>query len=395
MPNSKLGHGVGIAQSRPKPRWRLFSLLGLTFFAALLSGCSSLQRPDLPAATIVASTRDAFQGIRFPANEMQAGRHARSVPGSASYSVLALSGGGPDGAYGAGLLAGWTKTGSRPTFDVVTGVSTGAMMAPFAFLGSSQDARLQNIYTNDNIRTLLKEGSPLRLLSGPSVYRNRSLKKLIALNVDDELLEAIAAEYRRGRRLYVATANMDAQAMDIWDMGEIASRLTPESKALFRQILLSAASVQLAFPPELMSDDSNPASIPEAHGDATLFAHVYVGPELFPVEDCKTGTRRCDLYIIVHNKTIAEPQTLKLKATAVIKRSLETIVKANLNTRLLATNQMAQAQGVAFHVAYLDVPFPGVSPINFDVDYMRTIYELGLIAGQRNETWLRAPPKDK
>jgi hypothetical protein len=395
LPYSKPRHGVAIAQSRPKPWWRLFSLLGLTFSAALLPSCSSLQRPDLSAATIAASNRDAFQGIRYPANEAPSGRQATPVLGSASYAVLALSGGGPDGAYGAGLLAGWTKTGTRPTFDVVTGVSTGALMASFAFLGPSQDARLQDIYTNDNIRTLLKEGSPLRLLSGPSVYRNKSLKKLIALNVDDELLEAIAAEHRRGRRLYVATANLDAQAMVIWDMGEIASRLTPESKALFRQILLSAASVQLAFPPELMSDYSNPRSIPEAHGDATLFAHIYAGPELFPVEDCKSGARRCDLYVIVHNKTIAEPQTLKFKATAVIKRSLETIVKANLNTRLLATNQMAQAQGVAFHVAYLDVPFPGVSPINFDVDYMRMIYDLGVIAGQRDETWLRAPPKDK
>lgn len=370
-------------------------MIALALLATSISGCASIKRPELSSAAIAASNRTAFQGIRFPANEAPAGIAASAGATGANYTVLALSGGGPDGAYGAGLLAGWTQTTGRPTFDVVTGVSTGALMASFAFLGSSQDTRLREIYTGDSIRTLLKKGSPLRLLSGPAIYRNKALKHLIAVNVDDAMLEAIAAEHRDGRRLYVATANLDAQSMVIWDMGAIAARLTPESKALFQQVLLSAASVQVAFTPELLTDNSVPTAITEAHGDATLFSHIYAGAELFPVNDCKSGVRRCQLYVIVHNKTIAEPQTLKFKATAVIKRSLETVIKANLNTRLIATSQMTQANGIAFHLAYLDVPFPGVSPIYFDLDYMRKIYKLGEAAGQRNEMWLTAPPRDK
>jgi predicted acylesterase/phospholipase RssA len=367
------------------------------FLAALLAGCASIDRPDLPPAIIALANRDAFPGIRFPAANLPANAipdDAVSEVSGKGFNVLALSGGGPDGAYGAGLLAGWTESNNRPVFDVVTGVSTGALMAPFAFLGSSRDAQLRDLYTGVHIQTILKKGSPVRLVSGPAIYKSERLKELIALNIDGPLLAAIADEHRAGRRLYVATANLDAQQMDIWDMGAIAARATPESAALFREVMLSAVSVPVAFSPELIPVDNAAEAISEAHADATVFSHIYAGPELFP-NRCKAEAPRCTLYVIVHNKTLAEPATLKFKAADVIKRSVETVIKANLNTRLLATAQMAREAGVAFRLAYLDVPFAGVSPIDFNLDYMRKIYALGESAGRRPDVWLNAPPKEQ
>jgi hypothetical protein len=375
---------------------RRFRLLIAAAGLLLVTGCASIKREPLATTTVADANRTSFSGLRFPAAEAPAGiiPVVADASPSGEYTILALSGGGPDGAYGAGLLAGWTETAQRPMFAVVTGISTGALMAPFAFLGSSRDSKLRDLYTGVHIQTILKNGSPLRLLRGPAIYRSKRLEQLIALNVTDDLLTAIAEEHRSGRRLYVATANLDAQQMDIWDMGAIAARATEASKDLFRKVLLSAASVPVAFSPVLFTDTDRVGAVTEAHADATIFAHFYAGSELFP-NDCKAGLRRCALYIIVHNKTVAEPEIVPFRSPAVIKRSLETVIKANLNTRLLATSQMARENGIAFRLAYLDVPFESVSPIDFNLDYMRKIYSLGEIAGRRTDTWLQAPPRDK
>jgi Patatin-like phospholipase len=375
-------------------RSAVWPIVGVTTGLMLLSGCASIGRTALPPEVIAHSNRTAFPGLRFPAEEASASVAATNNQSDRPYSVLALSGGGPDGAYGAGLLVGWSASGQRPAFDVVTGVSTGALMSPFAFLGSAYDEKLRAIYTGPHIQTILAKGSVVRLIGGPAIYRSAGLRALIDANVDDALLSAIAAEHRNGRRLYVATANLDAQQMDVWDMGAIAALGTSHSKLLFREVLLSAASVPVAFSPVLIETTAGNAALTEAHADATVFSHFYMGAQLFP-SDCRSGPRRCASYIIVHNKTVAEPATLAFKAPAVIKRALETVIKANLNTRLLATAQMTRENNIAFRLAYLDVPFPGVSPVNFDLDYMRKIYTLGETAGRRPETWLDRPPKDK
>jgi predicted acylesterase/phospholipase RssA len=366
--------------------------LPTTAAVLLLSGCMSMDRLEQAPTEIVQSHNTAFAGLRFPSSAPARNVVAPRGAPSDRYAVLALSGGGPDGAYGAGLLAGWSASGTRPQFDVVTGVSTGALMAPFAFLGPAYDGRLRELYTGEHIRTILSQGSALRLLRGPAMYRNDRLRQLIAQHVDDSLLRLIAAEHKTGRRLYIATANIDAQHMVIWNMGAIAAQGTTESAARFRQILLAAASVPVAFDPVLFSTHGSPLATGEAHMDATLFSHFYAGPELFP-ETCLTGVRVCTLHIIVHNRTVAEPQTIKFKASALIRRALETTIKANLNTRILATAQMATARGIAFRLAYLDIPFASVSPIDFDLAYMRSIYLLGEKAGTRPETWLAEPPR--
>jgi Patatin-like phospholipase len=363
--------------------------------AASLSGCASIQRPVF-SPEIIAETNDtAFPEFRFPADKppIFVGRAQGSA--SLDYIVLALSGGGADGAFGAGLLAGWSKSGRRPSFDVVTGVSTGALMAPFAFLGSSRDDQLRELYTGPHLAKLLGQGSAFRLLRGASVYKNERLKSEIAKNITDELLAAIAIEHRGGRRLFVATANLDAQQMVIWDLGALASTGTQESKNLIRQVLLAAASIPLAFDPVALRTDVGPNDFLESHSDANIFAHFYSGDELFPSEDCKTERRKCTLYIIAHNKIIAEPETVTWKAGVIARRSIQTLLKSNLRTQLSATAQTAKSYNIAFELAYLDVPFPSASPIEFDIAYMERLYSIGFAKGESPVAWQSALPRSR
>jgi predicted acylesterase/phospholipase RssA len=377
----------------PGAALRTRSLIGLLLLGALLAaGCASTKRLPFTPEAIARANADTLGGIRYPSDHAPALATAKSA---ADYNVLALSGGGPDGAFGVGLLTGWSKTGTRPVFDVVTGVSTGALIAPYAFLGASEDATLGALYTGDHLKTLLQGGSTLKLLTGPNAYRNSKLKALIAENVTTEMLAAIAAEHRRGRRLFVASANLDAQQMIIWDMGAIAARGTAESQDLFETILLAATSVPLALNPVAIPIASAPAGFTETHVDASVFAHIYVGAELFPVEACLSHQRRCALHIIVHNKTVAEPQIVRWSAAGIGKRSIQTLLKASLNTRLQSTWRLAHESGVAFRMAYLDVPFDGVSPVDFDIAYMQRLYALGLGRAADPKTWLDTPPNAK
>lgn len=379
----------------PTQKSALLRIAFVCIGAANLSGCASIQRPFF-FPEIIAETNDtAFRAFRFPANNPPIFAGGKTDSGRLDYAVLALSGGGADGAFGAGLLAGWSKSGRRPSFDVVTGVSTGALMAPFAFLGSSKDDQLRELYTGPHLAKLLAQGSTFRLLRGASVYKNKRLESEIAKNISDELLAEIATEHLEGRRLLVATANLDAQQMVIWDLGALASIGTQESKNLIRHILLAAASIPLAFDPVAVQTDVGPSDFLESHSDANIFAHFYSGSELFPGEDCKAERRKCRLYIIAHNKIIAEPEIVKWKAAAVARRSIQTLLKANLRSQLSATAQTAKSNNITFELAYLDVPFPSASPIEFDIPYMERLYTIGLAKGESPAIWQSGLPRSR
>lgn len=374
---------------------RQMAAIMLSFVAMGLSGCASIQRPVL-APEIIAEAKDsAFLGFRFSVDDPPAFVGATIESGRPEYTVLALSGGGADGSFGVGLLSGLTASGRRPEYDVVTGVSTGALIAPFAFLGASRDAQLRELYTGPHLAKLLRQGSPVRLLRGPSIYKNKALKSEIAKSITDDLLAAIACEHRRGRRLFVATADLDAQQMVVWDMGAIAVSEGQQSKDLFRQILLAATSIPLVFDPVAISPLPKPDGMFETHSDATTFAHLYADSTLFPIDDCRTGRRLCKLYVVAHSKLVAEPRTLKWQAPAVGKRALQTLLKASLSTRLLVTKQMTEANNIVFQLAYLDVPFPSASPIEFDATYMQRLYEIGFAQGQRDQSWSNTLPSSR
>ncbi|MDP3383304.1 MAG: patatin-like phospholipase family protein, partial [Phenylobacterium sp.] len=197
-----------------------------------------------------------FENVRLSVEEAEASLNEAadrlSIPRSAwsgeDFNVLAISGGAAGGAYGAGVLVGLTRAGRRPNFAIVTGVSTGALIAPFAFLGPQWDDRLQDAYIGGHAAEALGLGGLSPGLEA-GLFRTVALQRLIHPFVDEALVSAVAAEHRLGRRLLVATTDLDSEKPCVWDMGEIALRGGVKATQLFRDVLVASASLPGLFPP--------------------------------------------------------------------------------------------------------------------------------------------------
>ena len=255
--------------------------------------------------------RSAVESIRQEL-AAQPGKPA-GVFATPTFDVLAISGGGADGAFGAGLLCGWTEHGDRPQFKLVTGISTGSLIAPFAFLGPDYDARLKEVYTTITTKNIYRVRSLLKMLRSDSITDTWPLAELAAKSMDDDMLRAIAAEHQKGRRLFVGTTNLDAQRLTIWDMGAIASVGTPEAYKLFRRILLASASIPVMFPPIYLEVEAAGHKYDEVHVDGGVVAEVITYEFIFRPLAVKAEVRGKDakprparMYILRNSKTKAE-----------------------------------------------------------------------------------------
>ena len=222
----------------------------------------------------------------------RAGRYVPARPptgrSAGPRTYLALSGGGADGAYGAGVLNGWTEAGTRPSFSIVSGVSTGALIAPFAFLGPGHDATLRHLYTSGVAETLLDAPSAFNAIFGAGLFGNKRLRELVANYIDANFVAAVATEYAKGRLLLIVTTNLDSQRTAIWDMGRIASLRTPEALNLFRDVVAASASLPVVFPPMLVTAEANGKIFQEMHVDGGVTAPVLTLPEAFLLRDAKS-----------------------------------------------------------------------------------------------------------
>ncbi|WP_430642280.1 patatin-like phospholipase family protein [Afipia clevelandensis] len=199
-------------------------------------------------------------------------------------TYLALSGGGADGAYGAGVLNGWTASGTRPTFLIVSGVSTGALIAPFAFLGPQYDETLPDIYTSGVAASLIDTPNVLNALFGGGLSGNSRLRELVAQYVNQEMLVSVAAEYAKGRKLFIVTTNLDTQRTVIWDMGRIAKVGSPKALSLFRDVVAASASIPVVFSPMLIDAQANGKQFQEMHVDGGVTAPVLRSGGIFASE---------------------------------------------------------------------------------------------------------------
>ncbi len=258
------------------------ALRALVLSAVLLGACASEPRTPFTESEQMAAVPIGMSNIRYWADST-----AHTVQGVARHAVvqkgrpfvyLALSGGGGGGAFGAGVLNGWSESGTRPQFTIVSGVSTGALIAPFAFLGPAYDDRLRQIYTNGAAQRLVGQPNPLGALFDAGVFGRERLRGLVERYLDDDFIRAIAREDQKGRRLLVVTTNLDAQRAVVWDMGAIATRDDPKAFDL-RDVLAASASVPVVFAPQLIDVEANDRVFQEMHGDAALSAAVYTLPD--------------------------------------------------------------------------------------------------------------------
>lgn len=313
------------------------------------------------------------------------------------FNILALSGGGAYGAYSAGVLAGWTEAGTRPSFDVVTGVSTGALVATLAFLGPDYDPFLKRFYTTVTDKDVYDRKSDIAALFSDSFRESKPLAKLIEAVVDPKLLKAIAAEHAKGRRLYVGTTHLDARRLVVWDMGEIASRGTTADLGLFRQVLLASASIPGFFPPVPINVEVDGKPAEELHVDGGVTASVFFRPPHVPRGRLKRlGDRPLEgsnMYIVVAGKLYADPGCVERRLIPIAADSISALLYSKTRGDLFQLYALALATGMNYRMTAvppeLDVPRDATS---FEPAVMSWLYEVGREQAKAGNGWRTTPP---
>ena len=305
-------------------------------------------------------------------------------------NILALSGGGADGAFGAGALVGLTRSASRPQFSVVTGVSTGALIAPYAFLGSAWDDQLVEVYTSGRADHLLQSRG-LGALFGSSVYQGTPLKQLVDRYATDELIQAVAHEAGSGRLLLVATTDVGTGEPVVWDLGSIAMNGGPNARALFRDVLVASASVPGLFPPVVIRVQEQQALYEEVHVDGTITVPFFVPPAF--VEPSRYGSDPSDgasVYIIVDGRLSEQPAPIRMRTRTIVSRSVSAGLNHMFRTTLELTVIDAELRGAQLQYAAIPVAYPQLDPFDFRAATMRSLFRYGYECARAGRLWTSA-----
>jgi predicted patatin/cPLA2 family phospholipase len=312
---------------------------------------------------------------------------------------LILSTGGSDGAFGAGLLNGLSASGKRPDYTVVTGVSTGALMAPFVFAGPRYDAALAAVYTQTSAADIFEVGG-----TGESFLDTWPLKDLIAKQITPALLADIAAAHQAGRRLFIVTTDLDAGRSVVWNMGAIAVHAiahatNPANNSggddaikLFRSILLASGSVPGAFPPVLIDVEGNGKHFAEMHVDGGVGGQFFVTPPALMQSTSSYKIPADGLYIVVNSGLVPEFQVVERSTPAILAQTVSMAIKADLRVLLDRAYVAAKNSGVGFNVATVPTNFNAPSRGAFDPDYMKALFKVGYDQGKSENPFAAEPP---
>ena len=362
----------------------LGAVAAIVLTATQLAGCASFSREDFTAADARRAAPCSASDIRFDAKDTTAAvaftaraRRQLERNGDRRVDILAISGGGADGAYGAGVMVGWTKAKTRPIFEIVTGVSTGALIAPFAFLGSKWDDDLTEAYAGGQASTVLK-GRGLGVLFASSIYNPAALRELVEAYCTPEMLREIAAEHAKGRRLLIATTNPNTQRTVIWDMGAIASRKNPEALDLFREVLVASAAIPGVFPPVMIPTESvDHRQIDEMHVDGGVTAPFVSIPEAMYFWEAPDGQAlRGRIFVIVNGKLDPSFSVTRGRAPTILGRSFDTMMKTTLRTHIAANRAFAERNNLDFEMAVVPQDAEAGS-MNFEAASMKRLFKLG------------------
>jgi predicted acylesterase/phospholipase RssA len=314
-------------------------------------------------------------------------RRVRAQRAGQPVNILALSGGGADGAFGAGALVGLTRSALRPQFSVVTGVSTGALIAPYAFLGPDWDDELVEVYTSGHAEHLLHSRG-LGALFGSSVYSGTPLKELVDRYTTDALIQAVAREALTGRLLLVATTDVSTGEPVIWDLGSIAMNGGAGARALFRDVLVASASVPGLFPPVVIHVQEQQALYEEVHVDGTIAVPFFV-PLAFvePARDASDPSHGANVYVIVDGRLSEQSAPLRLRARSILSRSVSAGLNHMLRTTLELTATDAELEGAQFQFAAIPLAYPQLNSFDFRTQSMRSLFQFGYQCAQAGRLW--------
>jgi predicted acylesterase/phospholipase RssA len=372
------------------------------------SGCSTPQR--LPAVPQLASTQATSvapplrylvtrETSSFAAEAERAFEKERAYladhGGSGALPpvyYLAISGGGDNGAYGAGFLNGWTAAGTRPEFKIVTGVSTGALIAPFAFLGAKYDYVLEEVYTKTSQKDIFTRRGLLHGIFSDAMADTRPLASLIASHVNRQLLDQIAAEYAKGRVLLVGTANLDTLEPVVWNMTAIAASKDPNAIELFRRILLASASIPGVFPPVMIDVDVAGTHYQEMHVDGGTTAQVFFYPPSIDLTAMGAAKRKRVLYIIRNARLDADWASVERRTMPIAARAITSLTRTQGIGDLYRIFATTQRDNIDFNLTFIPATFNTPHTEDFDTNYMRELYATGKQIAEKGYRWEKYPP---
>lgn len=337
--------------------------------------------------------REGIESIKREEAYLAASGHHGPLPPAV---FLAISGGGDNGAFGAGLLNGWTAAGDRPTFKLVTGVSTGALTAPFAFAGPAYDAKLKEVYTTISAKDILEPRSLLAALTSDAMADNHPLWKLVAKYVDQALLDVIAAEYAKGRLLLVGTTDLDARRGIIWNLTRIAASRDPKALDLFRTLMVASAAIPGAFPPTMIDVEVSGQPYQEMHVDGGATAQVFIYPPSLHLKDetrqlgLKQRERRA--YVIRNSRLDPEWSQVERSTMTIAGRAISSLIHTQGIGDLYRIYLTTQRDGVDFNLAFIPDSFNAPHTEDFDTEFMRQLYAVGYDLAAKGYPWQKKPP---
>lgn len=399
MPHNRLHH-LNLRQ--------LFQL-NLVFILLLVVGCATApERTPVPAEltndAIIAGIPEArFWGDEWPKFSRERFENFTESEFLKNFSAiynkphnyLAISGGGANGAYGAGILVGWSDSGTRPEFTFVTGISTGALTAPFAFLGSDYDDELKEVYTSIATKDVVKKRGILSSIFNDSIADTKPLKQTIAKYITADVIEAIAAEHKRGRRLFISTVNIDAGRSVIWSIGAIALSNHPEKIELIREILRASSAIPIAFPPVPILIEANGKQYEELHVDGGTGSQVFVYPAEIDFKGIKEKLRvqgEPNVYVIRNSFLDPDYKNIERRIFPIASRTIDSLIRTQGIGDLYEIYALCKRDGNDFNLAFIPASFEEVPAEVFDPVYMSKLFELGYQKALKGYTWQKGPP---
>ena len=359
-----------------------------------LVGCALPRRDAPPTIFSTATPVDFPAGVRFlstdrasvEAKSTAALQRLRASSKDGMLRALVLSGGGAGGAFGAGALVGLSRRQERPQYDVVTGVSTGALIAPFAFLGSDWDSQLTEAFTSGRGAQM----SVLGLLSLPmgASRRSAALTALVDHYVTPDLIRAVAREAGNGRLLWVATTDLDKEETVIWDLGAIAMRGGEPARKLFRDVVVASASIPGVFEPVLIHVQQGGRLYDEMHVDGNASASLFIAPAAayFALLDQRSlnGAR---VYVLINGQIIDAPETTPFKLRPIVARTFSVALKHMSRAQVVAVDQFAEKYRMSVQSTYLPFDYPKYSSADFRASTMRPLFQYGVRCAQSGRLW--------
>ncbi len=378
------------------------------FLIALSIGCASGKRNPLPKNQFMDAEILNTKGIRTFGGELNPlfqedlMLSVKQIPkeqlSEIQNSALLLSGGGAHGAFGAGFLNGWSSSGTRPEFKLVTGISTGALIAPLAFVGEEYDVILKEMYTGvstEDVATI----RGISTLWNDSLADSAPLMKILETFINEEFIEIVAQAHNEGRRLYIGTTNLDAQRFVIWNMGALAKVDDPSTPELFRKIMLASASIPVVYPPVMIEVTSNGEVYDEMHVDGGVITQVFFTAAVVDIEEIRkemlgenSPREKGEIFIILNGSVQPTPEIINRTILNITERSLSTFLKASAVSDLRRIHELSKKEDLKINFVGIPDDFEFTATEAFDRLEMIDLYYLGYKIGLSSERWEQEVP---